>query len=53
MTWPQPPWAPPLGELSIGVAGHLLAWKKNEADRTWWSWVSWVQETQRAARRTR
>jgi hypothetical protein len=47
MTRPQPPWAPPLVELSIGVAGHLLASEKNEADGTWWAWVSGVQETGR------
>jgi hypothetical protein len=47
MTRPQPPWAPPLVELSIGVAGHLLAWEKNEADGTWQAGVSWVQETGR------
>ena len=29
-------------ELPIGVAGHLLAWEKDEADGTW---GSWVQET--------
>jgi hypothetical protein len=34
-------------ELSIGVAGHLLASEKNEADGTWWARVSWVQETGR------
>jgi len=34
MTRPQPPWVP-LVELSLGVAGHLLAWEKNEADGTW------------------
>ena len=34
-------------ELSIGVAGHLLASEKNEADGTWQAWVSWVQETGR------
>jgi len=34
-------------EVSIGVAGHLLAWEKNEADGTWWAWGSWVQETGR------
>jgi hypothetical protein len=34
-------------EVSIGVAGHLLASEKNEADGTWWAWVSWVQETGR------
>jgi hypothetical protein len=38
---------PPLGEVPIGVAGHLLAWKKNEADGTWQAWVSWVQEAGR------
>jgi hypothetical protein len=46
MTRPQPPWVP-LVEVPIGVAGHLLAWEKNEADGTWWSWVSWVPETGR------
>jgi hypothetical protein len=32
-------------EASIGVAGHLLASEKNEADGTWQAWVSWVQGT--------
>jgi len=39
------PWAPPLVQMSTGMVGHLLAWEKNEADRSWWAWVSWVQET--------
>ena len=34
-------------ELPIGVAGHLLASEKNEADGTWQAWGSWVQETGR------
>ena len=41
----QPPWAPPLVELSIGVTGHLLCWEKVEADGSWWAWVSWVHES--------
>ncbi len=41
----QPPWAPPLVELSIGAVGHLLAWERIEADGSWWAWVSWVQES--------
>jgi hypothetical protein len=41
----QPPWAPPLVEMSSGMVGHLLAWEKNEGDRTWWAWVSWIQES--------
>jgi len=34
-------------ELSIGVAGHLPAWEKNEADGAWQAWVSGVQEAGR------
>ena len=41
----QPPWAPPLVELSVGVTGHLLCWEKVEADGSWWAWVSWVHES--------
>src|SRR5215468_1245948 len=43
----QPPWAPPLVELSVGVTGHLLCWEKVEADGSWWAWVSWVHESGR------
>jgi hypothetical protein len=35
---------PPLVEVPVGVAGHLLASEKNKADGTW---VSWVQEAGR------
>ena len=45
MAWVQPPWAPPLVELSVGVTGHLLCWEKVEADGSWWAWVSWVHES--------
>ena len=41
----QPPWAPPLVELSVGVTGQLLCWEKVEADGSWWAWVSWVHES--------
>ena len=43
----QPPWAPPLVELSVGVTGHLLCWEKVEADGSWWAWVSWVHDAGR------
>lgn len=39
------PWAPPLVEMTTGIAGHLLAWQQQEVDGSWWAWVSWVQET--------
>jgi hypothetical protein len=39
------PWAPPLVEMGTGIVGHLLAWERQEGDRTWWAWVSWVHET--------
>jgi hypothetical protein len=38
------PWAPPLVEMGSGIVGHLLAWKRQEHDRTWRAWVSWVQQ---------
>jgi hypothetical protein len=39
------PWAPPLVEMSGGMAGHLLAWEKIDGDGSWWACVSWVQES--------
>ncbi len=32
------PWAPPLAALTGGIVGHLLAWERQEHDRTWWAW---------------
>jgi hypothetical protein len=41
----QPPWAPPLVELTGGIVGHLLASERHERDGSWWAWLSWVQES--------
>jgi hypothetical protein len=38
----QPPWCPPLVELTGGAIGHLLCWEQHERDGSWWAWVSWV-----------
>jgi hypothetical protein len=38
-------WAPPLVEMSGGMAGHLLAWEKIDGDGSWWACASWVQES--------
>ena len=39
----QPPWCPPLVEMTGGTIGHLLAWEQHERDGSWWAWCSWVQ----------
>src|SRR5216683_3323221 len=39
----QPPWCPPLVEMTGGAIGHLLAWEQHERDGSWWAWCSWVQ----------
>lgn len=39
----QPPWSPPLVEMTGGTIGHLLCWEQQERDGSWWAWVSWVQ----------
>jgi hypothetical protein len=26
------------------MAGHLLAWERQERDDPWWAWVSWIHE---------
>src|SRR6266576_5324842 len=45
MAWDKTPWAPPLVELEVGIAGHLLAWERHERDGSWWAWVSWIHES--------
>jgi hypothetical protein len=41
----QPPWCPPLVEMSSGMIGHLLCWEYLETSGDWCAWVSWVQTT--------
>ena len=41
MAWDKTLWAPPLVELTGGMAGHLLHW---ERDGSGWAWVSWIHE---------
>jgi hypothetical protein len=43
VTGGQAPWAPPIVEMSGGMAGHLLCWERHQVDGSWWAWVSWVQ----------
>jgi hypothetical protein len=45
MAWDKTPWAPPLVELEVGIAGHPLAWERHERDGSWWAWVSWIHES--------
>jgi hypothetical protein len=39
----DPPYSPPLVQVSDEIVAYLLCWEQHERDGSWYAWVTWIR----------